>query len=68
MASPIPAPGSASAPKYWRDEVGGQLRIAVENYLFDRVMTIRDVAFMRAYFRQWINSPVWDMNPAHNGH
>ncbi len=25
-------------------------------------MTVRDVALVRAYFTQWIDSPVWDGN------
>jgi len=25
-------------------------------------MTQSDIALMRAYLRQWIDSPVWDMN------
>ncbi len=44
-------------------ETGGRLRIAVENYLNNRLMTVRDVALMREYLSQWIDSPVWEMNP-----
>jgi hypothetical protein len=59
----LPPPDSPDAPKYWRHETGGELRIAVENYLNNRLMTVRDVALMRAYLSQWIESPVWGMNP-----
>ena len=59
----LPPPGHRDAPKYWQHETGGALRIAVENYLNNRDMTVRDVALMRAYLVQWIDSPVWEMNP-----
>jgi hypothetical protein len=64
MATVLPSPDSPNAPKYWRHETGGELRIAVETFLNNRTMTIRQIALMRAYLRQWITSPVWDMNPA----
>ena len=60
----LPPPESPDAPKYWRNETGGALRIAVENYLNRQVMTVRDVALMRAYLCQWIESPVWELNPS----
>jgi len=56
-------PSSPEAPKYWQHETGGLLRVAIENYLNGRTMTVRDVALMRAYLCQWIDSPVWDLNP-----
>ena len=59
----LPPPDSPDAPKYWRNETGGALRVAVENYLNNRRMTVRDVALMRAYLVQWMDSPVWEMNP-----
>lgn len=62
----LPHPSDPDAPKYWRHETGGRLRIAVEAFLFERLMTVRDVALMRAYLRQWIDSPAWDMNPMHD--
>ena len=60
----LPPPESPDAPKYWRNETGGALRIAVENFLNNRLMTVRDMALMRAYLSQWIDSPVWEMNPS----
>lgn len=47
------------APKYWKYETGGELAAAVLQYLTGRSLTIRDVALMRAYLQQWVNSPVW---------
>jgi hypothetical protein len=55
---------ATDAPKYWQHEIGGALRIAIENYLNNRLMTVCDVALMRAYLVQWIDSPVWEMNPS----
>ncbi len=62
----MPAPGWANAPHFWMYETGGELRIAVEDYLNERVMSLRQIALMRAYLRQWIASPVWDMHPFHH--
>lgn len=62
----LPRPGDPDAPKYWRDEIGGQLAGAVLRYLNGN-MTLRDVALMRAYLSQWIQSPVWDMVPDQTG-
>jgi hypothetical protein len=47
------------APKYWMHETSGVLRIAVESYLAGGEMRIRDIAALRSYLRQWIESPVW---------
>ena len=63
MAALIP-PDHPDAPKYWRYETGGDLRPAIERYLeHPRKVTVRDVVLIRAYIRQWIDSPVWDANP-----
>lgn len=51
------------APKYWTNETSGVLKPVIEVYLSGKLMTLREVAVMRAYLRQWIMSPVWDMNP-----
>jgi hypothetical protein len=46
------------------NETTGKLKPVIETYLRRRgEMTLRDVAVMRAYLVQWIESPVWDMNP-----
>jgi hypothetical protein len=49
------------------DESTGRLAVAVRSYLDNpEGMTLREVAFMRAYLRQWIESPAWDLNPSHD--
>jgi len=55
------APGDP--PGYWMHETSGVLRPAVEAYLAGGAMTSEQIAAMRAYLRQWINSPCWDKNP-----
>lgn len=59
----LPAPDSAAAPKYWTFETGGELVPAVMRLLNHEPLSERDIALIRAYCRQWIESPVWDMNP-----
>jgi hypothetical protein len=59
MSGALPAPDSPDAPKYWMYETSGVLRPAVEAYLLGHVLTFEQVAALRVYFRQWINSPVW---------
>ena len=53
----------SDAPGYWMYETSGRLRPAVEAYLAGDAMTPEQIAAMRAYLRQWINSPAWDQNP-----
>lgn len=48
-----------NAPKYWKHETGGELGPAVLQYLSGKSLTLRDVALMKAYLRQWVNSPAW---------
>jgi len=57
------APGHPDAPKYWMHETSGVLALAVKRYLNREALTVRDLAVLKAYLRQWICSPVWDMNP-----
>jgi len=52
----------SDAPGYWMYETSGVLRPAVEAYLAGGAMTPEQIAAMRAYLRQWINSPCWDQN------
>jgi len=55
------------APKYWRAETSGVLAPAIERYLLrPKTLTPRDVSLIRAYIRQWIDSPAWDANPHGN--
>ena len=50
-------------PGYWKFETSGVLRPAIEAFLVGAPMTDEQIAAMRAYLRQWINSPIWDKNP-----
>ena len=63
--APIPKRGSQNAPKFWRYEVGGDLAMAVRHYLREPdALTLSEIALMRAYVVQWIDSPAWDCNPS----
>jgi hypothetical protein len=53
-------PDHPQAPKYWMHEVGGKLGPAVERYLGGDPLEPDDVNLIRAYLRQWIDSPVWE--------
>lgn len=59
---PLPA-DHPDAPKFWTYETSGVLKPVVEAYLRNEPLTLRDIAVMRAYLRQWIMSPAWEMNP-----
>jgi len=48
-------------PGFWRNEVSGVLRPVVEAYIDCKALDARGIATMRAYLRQWINAPAWDM-------
>jgi hypothetical protein len=61
--SKLPDPGSPEAPKYWVYETGGKLAPAIERYLLEQPLSPEDVIMIRAYFKQWIDSPAWDQNP-----
>ena len=52
-------PDHPQAPKYWMHETGGQLGPAMERYLRCEPEKPDDVNLIRAYLRQWIDSPVW---------
>ncbi|HZF24011.1 MAG TPA: hypothetical protein VE030_11175 [Burkholderiales bacterium] len=58
--SPLLDPAHPLAPKFWRNETGGELQPAVMAYLTGEPMTLRQIALMRAYLQQWIDSPVWN--------
>jgi hypothetical protein len=55
------------APGYWMNETSGQLRPSIERYLTGAELSWRDLALIRAYLWQWIDSPVWDQNPGGPG-
>ena len=54
---------NSSQPNFWMNETSGVLRPVVEKLLNGKRLLPREIAVMRAYFRQWIESPVWDLNP-----
>ena len=53
-------PDHPQAPKYWMHEIGGKLAPAMHRYLKGEPAERDDVNLIRAYLRQWIDSPVWD--------
>jgi hypothetical protein len=60
-------PDHPQAPKYWMNETGGRLIPAVRRYLADEPVEPGDTDLIRAYLRQWIDSPVWDAGPVDGG-
>ena len=56
-------PDHPDAPKYWVHETSGVLPRVVKKYLGGSSLCPMDVMYMRAYFRQWAFSLVWDRNP-----
>jgi hypothetical protein len=61
-APPLPVSLTA-APRHWRNETSGDLIESMAKYLEGCDLMVRDLARLRAYFVQWVDSPVWDMNP-----
>ena len=59
----IPRPEDPEAPKYWIYETQGVLGRVIRKYLAGTSLCPVDISYMRAYFRQWANSPAWDRNP-----
>ena len=59
MSHPATAP---QPPKYWTFEPP-ELSVAVHAYTAGKGLTVRDVALMRAYLKQWVDSPVWEGYP-----
>ena len=59
MSHPATAP---QPPKYWTFEPR-DLSVAVHAYTAGEDLTVRDVALMRAYLKQWVDSPVWEGYP-----
>ena len=51
-------------PGYWMDETAGWLIPAMRRFLEEGELSARDLELIRAYIQQWIDSPVWDQNPA----
>jgi hypothetical protein len=55
MSHPATAP---QPPKYWTFEPP-ELSVAVQAYTAGKDLTVRDVLLMRAYLKQWVDSPAW---------
>jgi len=51
------------APIYWMNETTGILKPAMEHYLYNVPLAVKDIGAIRAYLRQWVRSEVWDQNP-----
>jgi hypothetical protein len=51
-----------SFPCNWTDEISGYLGRAVLLYLQGQQLSTGEIGVLRSYFRQWIQSRVWDMN------
>ena len=60
MIEPMLPADHPHAPKFWMNETGGKLIPAVRRYLADERAEPGDADLLRAYLRQWIDSPVWD--------
>jgi len=60
----LPHPASKEAPKYWQHETGGLLAPAILRYMRGQDLSVRDLALIIAYLRQWVDSPAWDAGPA----
>jgi hypothetical protein len=59
MSHPATAP---QPPKYWTFEPP-ELCVAVHAYRAGEDLTVREVVLMRAYLKQWVDSPVWEGYP-----
>jgi hypothetical protein len=59
MSHPVTAP---QPPKYWTFEPP-ELSVAIHAYMAGEDLTVRDVVLMRAYLKQWVDSPVWEGYP-----
>jgi hypothetical protein len=47
-------------PLYWQDESSGKLRESIDAY-FNNTLNPELIARLQFYFRQWINSSVWEL-------
>jgi hypothetical protein len=46
-------------PGYWMNEHSGKLKPAILAYLKGEKLDDVQIGFIRAYLRQWIDSPMW---------
>jgi len=57
-------PARSEAPTSWQFQCAGDLRAAVLGYMTGGELTVRQVKLIAAYLRYWIDSPIWDKDPA----
>jgi hypothetical protein len=50
-------------PRYWREEITGCLAKPIRKFLNGFTLDDGEIALIRAYLEQWVDAPVWDMNP-----
>lgn len=50
------------APRFWRHEVSGVLERPITRFLKNGGLSADDILLIRAYLRQWIDSPLWDID------
>jgi hypothetical protein len=64
----IPRPEDPDAPKYWMNETSGVLKPIMRRLLSSEMLPLNplEIAHLREYFRQWVDSPAWDQNPTHS--
>jgi hypothetical protein len=46
-------------PCYWKNDISGILRPAVEHYFSGVELSASDIVALQAYLRQWIYADVW---------
>ena len=51
-------PDDPRAPKYWKNETS-DLPAIIAEYLQREYLTDKKIARIKAYLKQWIDSPVW---------
>lgn len=55
--------GYAEGPKHWQFETGGDLAAAMRRFLDSQQLTPSEIALIRGYLEQWVDSPDWKGNP-----
>jgi hypothetical protein len=59
MSPKVLPPDDPRAPKYWMHETSGVLKPVIEAYLNGEELNVQQISLLRAYLRQWIDSPCW---------
>jgi hypothetical protein len=58
---------AACGPGYWPNETSGVLMPVMIAYIAGERLTPEQVGIAKAYFRQWVDSEVWELNPFDDG-